>query len=192
MELRYLVLSDLEGEFWEGALVEQGPQLDALHRRGVATLPIDSSLLRGAALGCYARRAWGMGYRLRGVPQFVAPLAMLLDHTFGHLEWRARLVPEETIHSTTLGRLVAPPLTGHIRLLGDSSQSPIASAPVVDAERNRVDFARLGELDEAGGWNVGGQAACSLALGGGMFAFALHGFCHGGGLRVVWAAVSQV
>jgi hypothetical protein len=186
MAIRELVLWDPSGIYWEGALVDAGANAEALRRRGVALLPVDTVLLRAGAMGGYVKRAWGSGWRLTEVPSHHCQMAMLLQHERTRLHWVARLVPHE------LEKGQKP--RGWLRLLGDASQPPVSAAPVFPAERadrtdmTTVSFDTIGEPDESGGWTVSGEAGCGL-INAGFFAFALHGA--GRGVAIAWAAVSQ-
>lgn len=179
---QYVVLVDPANNFWRGSIVGDQYKRVIESQKGHSVLPIDHTLTRKHALAGFMERHWGSGYELHDFcPGRACPMALFICGFTNskRLHWAARVVPD--------GK--SDVLDGQLRLVTDSSsvQTSVSAGISTDA-KNFVDLSQLGDMDEAGGWNVGGSAQISVA-GDGMLSLSLWGMSRG--LKVVWSAVSQ-
>jgi hypothetical protein len=176
-----IVVWDPEGEYWEGALVDE-TRARVLEARHVVTLPVDASLLKRGGVAGYHRRSWGAGWPLdHFTPRMACPLTMFVDQAHRTVDWVARLALDP-------GKPGAKPedLMGQLRLVGDGAQGGADHASLTP-NTPAVDVRTLAVADEWGGWTVGGR--CTMhAPADRHYGFSLYGTAPG--LRVLWAAVS--
>lgn len=179
--MQRIVVWDPEGEFWEGALVDEA-RARQLEGRGTVMLPFVSRMFSMGGVGGFHKRAWGSGWALpTGIPALFCPLTLRGAKELRALHWAARLVP-----ATPAGPHA---YDGHLRLAADGTQPGVAHAGYVpDAEAVTVDFRQLGAPDAHGGWVVRGRGLVSPS-GDGYYGFGFYG--SGAGLKVAWAAISQ-
>jgi hypothetical protein len=184
----HIVVEDPSGEWWEGGLVAEPLQAKALRARGVCLLPVSARLLQVSAAAGFYKRAWGAGVLVpqQGARQF-CPMSIYALHDHHYLHWAARIVPA---HSSEAEKGVdgSPAMRGCIRFVQDMTQQGCLAAAIEGAERDRVDVDQLGAPDAEGGWTVRGSARVRQMIDGHVAA-SLHGTA--GGLRVLWAAMTQ-
>jgi hypothetical protein len=125
-----------------------------------------------------------------GGHQPICPLSIYALHDFHYLHWMARIVPTSDALRDEDGKL--KPVRGMLRLVPDGTQLGGFQAALEGADRDRVDFEKLGAPDEWGGWTVGGSARVRQMIDA-KVAVSLHGSALGPvpQLRVAWAALSQ-
>jgi len=192
---KHIVVWDPEGDYWQGGIVDDD-LAHTLRARGVALLPVEPNLMtRSSAAAGFFHRAWGAGWPLGGaVPQMCCPMLLQLSSTVvesataqapNRISWVARLVPDPGAVDSD-GRLVQQ--AGQIRLAADSGQPGAFGGGLSPTERAAVSVRELGQIDQHGGWTVGGDALVSVALDA-FIGLGLYGWAPG--LRVAWAAVSQ-
>ena len=191
-ETMHVVVWDPSGEYWEGGLVEAQTGR-VLQTRGVATLPIEASLVRRSAVGGYFKRSWGSGWPLNAaVPRLVCP--MLLHAVSGdglqRLNWCARLVPVSDNAREVLEARIEEggTLVGTLRLAPNSGQPGALSGGFGSTAGTAVRLDKIGKMDANGGWTVYGDASIATMVHG-YFGCALYGSI--AGIAVAWAAVSQ-
>lgn len=182
----WIVVEDPLGEWWEGALVDEGRKRQ-LESRGVVLLPCLPDLFRRSGVGGFHKRAWGAGLSVNGSqPRTVAPLTVYCSPEFHGMYWAARLIPEPPMVDRIMNdeRNV---FQGFLRFIADASQANPNKLGVTP--RNVFD---LGTLDKRhyvqGGFIIRGDATLTVP-GEAHYGFALYGTAPG--LRIVWMAASQ-
>lgn len=171
----YVVVWDPSGENWDGGVVT-ATQARVLEERGVELLPVIPSLFVHSGAAGFVKRSWGSGIPLdTPTPRFVAPLMMYLDPEYRGVHWKARLVPS------------GPGREGMIRFAADNSQRSPLKAFYREENENALMTRNLGELDEYGGWTIGGEGLASFGTEG-HYGFSLYGSAPG--LRAVWVAAT--
>lgn len=180
MNASWLVVEDLAGQYWPGAVVDV-LKANTLRTRGVSMLPVAPRMFRLSGVGGYAKREWGAGWPMdEHVPRLHAPITVYCKEDLGNLHWLARLAPAGGAPKQLDGSLI---------LVSDAQQpNPLRLGITPDEREPRVEGRALGKLDDRGGWIVGGKARCRVPQDG-HYGLGLHGAI--AGLRVVWLAVSQ-
>jgi hypothetical protein len=178
----HIVVEDLTGDFWEGAIVDAA-QAAILASHGVTLLPVDPTLFHLSAVGGYFKRAWGAGWPLPSHPGLVCPMLMFVTQRHQMIRWAARLVRNVDAEKTDR-------FTGQIRITPDTTQA-LAQRPgfAADEREPAFDLSMLGAERPEGGWIVRGSARV-FSPNDGYLGLGLYGA--GPGLRVAWAAVSLV
>jgi hypothetical protein len=183
----YIVVEDPTGEWWEGALVDEGRQRQ-LEARGVVLLPVLPDLFRRSGVGGFHKRAWGAGFPLNASrPGISAPLTIYCSQHFTTMHWAARvaMLPECLEKVKNGDRAVFD--GAFVRFIGDASQAnpnKCTLNPTVTPDLATLDERTL--VDD--GFILRGTSEVSFP-GDGHYGFALYGTARG--LRVVWAAASQ-
>lgn len=181
----HIVVSDPEGDHWEGSVVD-GANAPILKARNATLLPCDPELFKRSGVGGYMRRGWGSGWPMdQGAPRLFCPLALWLTPAHRLVHWCARLMPDPRRAEEAKDKGL-PDLAGFLRLASDSAQASVLQAAVA-ATAQPVDARTLGKADAYGGWTVGGEARISPGLDG-HYGFSLYGTMPG--VRVAWAAIS--
>lgn len=184
--MSFIVVEDPNGEWWDGALVEEGRKAQ-LEARGVVLLPVIPDFFRKSGVGGYHKRAWGGGWTLNNTrPTMVAPLTVFCVHGFEVMYWAARVIAEpeyvERVEKDERGVF-----SGFVRFVNDSSQVNPNKCGV-----SPRDFVEMSTLDKRtfseGGFILRGAVRVSIPQDG-HYGFALYGTAPG--LRIVWAAASQ-
>jgi hypothetical protein len=154
----------------EGKVFPSDAALAQAKRRGVVTLvcdPTKEHLLPAR----HARFTYGDGVPVGLRPEYSARAHLFLRRSKRGVTWAAQLVAEPG------------PKAGLLRLLGDTSQAPLPSAPCGNGAENQgaphwVDDRLM----------VSGFVPLSVVMDG-FYAFALHGAMDPA--RVVWLALAQ-
>lgn len=170
-----VVIYDPRGVEPEGEILS-GQRLVVARSHGVETLPVDVDVMRSTALGGYAKRAYGSGWRFDALRAGRGcPLVLYASAAHQRLHWCIRLVA------------TSPEPQGQLRVAVDTGQLGVHAAglsPVTPP----IMVVELGEPDAVGGWTCRGHGTISMqsdALAG----FMLYGTLSGA--RVAWWAVSQ-
>jgi len=170
-----VVIFDPHGVEPEGEILT-AQRLAVARSHGVVALPVDVDMMRATALGGYAKRSYGKGWRFDALRAGRGcPLVLYAAAAHPTLHWAVRLVAD------------GPERHGQLRVAVDTGQlgvnasglSPV-TPPILPAD--------LGEPDAGGGWTCIGHGTLSLrddSLAG----FMLYGTLTG--VRVAWWAVSQ-
>jgi hypothetical protein len=170
-----IVIFDPHGVEPEGEILT-AQRLAVARAHGVVTLPVDVDMMRATALGGYAKRAYGKGWRFDALRAGRGcPLVLYAAAAHPTLHWVVRLVAD------------GPERQGQLRVAVDTGQLGV-NASGLSPVTPPILLADLGEPDAGDGWTCHGHGTLSLrdnALAG----FMLYGTLSGA--RVAWWAVSQ-
>lgn len=182
-----IVVEDLSGEFWEGALISH-QQAAKLKGQGVTVLPVVPSIFRRNGIAGYSKRAWGAGWEAPQAPKSIAPITLYTVPDQPVISWSARIMPTPEMLDAMAEGKDKP--TGFLRLVTDTAQYQTMGGGLTSHSgyNSAIPIENLGEPDSKGGWVIGGKALLSLQ-GEGYYGFALYGACRG--IRVVWLAITQ-
>jgi hypothetical protein len=176
----WVVVEDMSGEYWEGAVVDR-QKAHVLEARGVAMLPCVPELFRMSSVAGYSKRAWGAGIAMRAlVPEMIAPLTLYCVPSTRGVAWKARLVPDGPRRGQ---------YEGFVRFSADSGQRSPMNGAYQELGDKPVFVRELASLDEEGGWVVGGKGLASFGVEG-HYGFGIWGTAPG--IRVVWVAATMV
>lgn len=188
MEQRFVVVSDPDGKYPDGEVVDRAKSID-VRDRGGATLSCTPEFFRFAAGSGYSKRSWGQGWALENpAPELVCPLVMFAAPGGPRdLAWAARLVPSPSALDNL--RANRPAAQGILRIAAGEQRGGMLRGIVTDDSgcKNAVQVGTLGAPDPRGGWTVYGTARLHLQ-GEGCCALAFYGFAPG--MRIQWVAAT--
>lgn len=180
--MNHVVLFDPSGKIPEGEIVD-ARRLEVARAMRVETLPLDLDMLRATALGGYAKRSYGSGWRFDARrPGRGCPLVVYATQRMPTLVWTIRLVPAEGDGE------VAEPRSGQLRVAVDTGQLG-AMAATLRPETDSLNLSALGDPDEDGGWYCRGRGTMTMQ-GDSLVGLMIYGMASG--VRVSWWAASQV
>lgn len=169
---QFIVINDPEHKIPPGLIITA---TDKNKYGNVAVLPYDPKLIALNAVGGFAKRDFGIGVALAGMPRAVAPLTVYATRECSRLFWIARVVPIESPES----------VTGVLNIALDTSQRGVMSCSLGDTGAAKRPQDK--PLDRAGGWTIDGTADVHMTQDG-LYGLAVYGAMPGA--RLVWAAVS--
>lgn len=176
-----VVLHDPHARYPCGA-VYAGAAAQALHSKGVATLPVDPDIRARNAVAGFMMGHYGSGWSFDPYrPTRGAPLVIYVAKDLSQLHYAARVVPDRQDRN---------PIIGKLRLNVDTAQAGVIGSGMVQ-EEHPLALDKLTERDSPDpdhGWTLYGR--CSLTAGHeGYLGLSLYGNARN--CRVSWAAVTQ-
>lgn len=177
---KFIVVHDPTHQIPPGLIISSA---DKNRYREVAVLPVDEKMFALSPIGGFAKREFGTGVPLAGMPRAVAPVSIYASRACKRINWIARV---ESIE----GMGGAKHVTGGLNIATDTRQLGVLTCSIDDTgAMRRPQDSPPNDPGERGvwGWTVSGTAGLYVTQDG-IIGLAVYGAMPGA--RLVWAAVS--
>lgn len=180
-----IVVSDPEGKYVEGDLVNHNSALLLRGRKGIS-MPVDPGMFQVAGCGGFFKRMYGEGFLVEHtVPKQFCPMTLYLLKAHRVIHWAVRLIIDPKVKESQKDGLTS---LGTIQLASTPPRGNVYQATLTPRTQAKA-LRDLGPPDAEGGWTIEGTCFVNV-MNDGNHSFSLYG--SGQGVRVAWTAITAV